>query len=176
MDSGLLRASSLLSQLQSQQSERLSLPPYTSPEGHLLLHPPSKEEVGVATEVRQELASLTAVVSNGLYAPMHTIVGGGVLYSEVQQTSHPLRFNQQTWSQYRPFTKPWASPWASPWSRCPHPPPSPQATPPRTRPPPQDHHHHQTPPPRPLILPPTLATRVLIIAPTTLTPPASNRR
>lgn len=69
VDSRLLRASSLLSQLQSQQSERLSLPPYTSSEGHLLLHPPSEEEVGVAMEVRQELASLVAEVRVQIYEP-----------------------------------------------------------------------------------------------------------
>lgn len=62
MDASLLRASALLNQLQSHQTERLSLPPYLSSEGHLLLHPPSKHEVGVASDVRQELASLVAVV------------------------------------------------------------------------------------------------------------------
>ena len=59
---GLLRTSSLLSQLQAQQSERLSLPSYVSSEGHHLLALPSQEEVGLATELRQELATLTSVV------------------------------------------------------------------------------------------------------------------
>ena len=59
---GLLRASNLLSQLQEHQTERLSLPPYLSSEGHSLLPPPSEEEMGVASEVRQELAALTSVV------------------------------------------------------------------------------------------------------------------
>lgn len=63
VDVNLLRTSSLLSQLQTQQTDRLSLPPYLSSEGHIFLHSPSQEEVGVATEVRQELASLAAVVS-----------------------------------------------------------------------------------------------------------------
>lgn len=57
-----MRTSSLLSELQAQQTDRLSLPPYLSTTGHLLLHPPSQEEVGMASEVRQELATLAAAV------------------------------------------------------------------------------------------------------------------
>lgn len=66
---GLMRASSLLSELQAQQTERLSLPSYLSAEGHRLLHSPSQQEVGMASEVRQELASLAEVVRCSALSP-----------------------------------------------------------------------------------------------------------
>ena len=58
---GLMKTSSLLSQLQEHQEERLSQSPYVS-QDHLILPGPSEQEVGVASEIRQELANLTAVV------------------------------------------------------------------------------------------------------------------
>lgn len=58
-----MQTSSLLTQLQARQKERLALPSYKADlRGHLLLPPPTHEEVGVAREVRQKLATLTAMV------------------------------------------------------------------------------------------------------------------
>jgi len=71
VDEKLQETSSLLVELQSKQEERLSQPPSISPtSGHLILKPPSQDEMGVAKEIQQTLASLTAMVNSATFVRM----------------------------------------------------------------------------------------------------------
>lgn len=62
IDARLRHTSNLLSELQKQQNERLSLPPVKNTEGHMVLSGPSHEETNTVQDIRTELASLTAQV------------------------------------------------------------------------------------------------------------------